>query len=223
MNGGTISQKLDEQLVFNKLSTSQNAIWSLLVMSGYLKSNLIRENLYEIQIVNHETMLLLRSLIEEWFDEDDSYNDFLSAFLKGDLKTMNKTINELTVSMMSTFDSGTKPSSRTPERFYHGFVLGLLVELRDTYTVTSNRESGYGRYDILLEPKNKQNDAIILEFKVLDEDDGEKELSDSVKNALEHIEKMKYEQTLTDKGVPSERIRKYGFAFEGKKVLIGQG
>ncbi len=121
----------------------------------------------------------------------------------------------------STFDTGNKPSEAAePERFYHGFVLGLLVELSDRYTVTSNRESGFGRYDVLLEPK-QGDDGIILEFKVQDTDD-EKELSDTVKAALQQIENKKYETLLTEKGIPKEKIRKYAFAFCGEQVLIGK-
>ena len=159
--------------------------------------------------------------VEEFYIEQE-YNDFIRALLKGNVREMNKTMNELTLSMFSSFDVGNRPSERLrPERFYHGFVLGLLVELRNRYIVTSNRESGYGRYDVILEPEDPhENDGIILEFKVHDKDDGENTLEDTVKSALAQIEEMKYEQTLIDHGVPKEKIRKYGFAFEGKSVLI---
>ena len=124
--------------------------------------------------------------------------------------------------MFSSFDTGTRPSEAERERFYHGFVLGLLTELSGRYLVTSNRESGFGRYDVLLKPE-KGDDGIILEFKVQDlEEEKEKELSDTVKAALQQIEDRKYETILMDQGVPGERIRKYGFAFCGKKVLIGK-
>ena len=129
-------------------------------------------------------------------------------------------MNKIALETISYFDSGSHPSQAEPERFYHGFVLGLMVDLRERYVITSNRESGFGRYDIMLMPKGDRDDAIIIEFKVYDAED-EKDLKDTVKSALEQIEEMRYEEGIRAQGIPAERIRKYGFAFEGKRVLIG--
>ena len=92
--------------------------------------------------------------------------------------------------------------------------------MRDRYAITSNRESGFGCYDIVLTPKNEEDDAIIIEFKVYDAED-EEGLQATVASALKQIEDMKYEEGILAQGIKTSRIRKYGFAFEGKRVLIG--
>lgn len=129
-------------------------------------------------------------------------------------------MNKITLSTFSYFDVGNKPSEETePERFYHGFVLGLMAELADRYSITSNRVSGFGRYDVMLEPNDETDDAIIIEFKVHDSED-EKSLEETVSSALKQIEDKAYAAVLTAIGTAKERIRRYGFAFKGKTVLI---
>ena len=157
--------------------------------------------------------------MQYWFSGNDNYNDFIKALLLRDLKAMNTYMNRVTLEMFSYFDTGKKPSEEEPERFYHGFVLGLMVELADRYTIMSNRESGFGRYDVMLQPKNTEDNAFIIEFKVQDED--EKNLSNTVQEALRQIDRKEYQADLISRGIPEERIQKYGFAFCGKKVLIG--
>lgn len=120
----------------------------------------------------------------------------------------------------SSFDVGQKESRTAPERFYHGFVLGLLVELNSRYVMLSNHESGLGRYDVMLKPKKPSDDAYILEFKVINTKK-EKDLSETVQAALKQIDDKKYETSLIARGVPVEKIHKYGFVFRGKEVLIG--
>lgn len=164
---------------------------------------------------------MFERIIQDWFSEsEENYNDFIRALLQNNIKAMNVYMNRVALTTFSYFDTGKKPSDEEPERFYHGFVLGLMVELSGRYILTSNRESGFGRYDVMLEPLYpEKDDGIIIEFKVLDKDE-EKELSDTVEAALKQIEEKKYETALTAKGVPKEKIRKYGFAFSGKKILI---
>ena len=222
--GGTVTKQINEELVYSQLNKTRDSVWSLLTMSGYLKINSINGKKYELEIVNHETLEMFEELISNWFAEGEKYSDFIKALLQNNLDYMNEFMNSLTVSMLSSFDTGTKPSYEAePERFYHGFVLGLLVDLRERYAVTSNRESGFGRYDVLLEPLDKEkDDAMIFEFKVINKRKGENDLEDTVAAALKQIEDKKYEQILLDKGVKKERIRKYGFAFEGSRVLIGE-
>lgn len=231
LNGESVQAMIDEQIVYSQLNGNQNAIWSLLLASGYLKVvsvdlEAIKEERakvpYELELTNSEVRVMFESMVSGWFEgeTEDDYNDFIKALLRGDKKSMNVYMNRVALGTISYFDGGNRPAESEPERFYHGFVLGLLVELRGRYTVTSNRESGYGRYDIMLEPNRRENDAIIIEFKVYDSDE-EKSLQDTVQSALKQIEEKAYAQILIEKGIPEERIRKYGFAFQGKKVLIG--
>ena len=231
LNGASIVASIDEQIVYNQLDGSQNAIWSLLLTSGYLKvlridnAGMIEgfgRMKYELALTNTEVRMMFETMISSWFAgrSEDDYNDFIRALLDGDIKWMNIYMNRVALETISYFDSADRPSEREPERFYHGFVLGLLVDLREKYVVISNRESGYGRYDIMLEPRNKDDDAIIMEFKVYNEDD-EKTLQDTVQAALCQIREKEYAQALISKGIPQNHIRSYGFAFQGKKVLIG--
>lgn len=164
---------------------------------------------------------MFRKLIKGWFGICRGVqNEFLKALLVDDVKMMNVYMNRVALQTFSYFDTGKGPFGEEPERFYHGFVLGMMVELSDRYVLTSNRESGFGRYDVMLEPKKQQLPAIIMEFKVQDQE--ETELADTVREALKQIEKKNYQAGLLARGIPAERIRKYGFAFCGKKVLIGK-
>ena len=223
----TISE-IDEQIVFNRLDRNQSAIWSLFLASGYLRvENIIfnkRKNkyFYELVLTNNEVLFMFQNMIDGWFlDYTEDYNEFIKALLQGNKKVMNIYMNRVALRTFSFFDTGNHPSAFSePERFYHGFVLGLMVDLQDRYVINSNRESGFGRYDVLLEPLDNTDDAIILEFKVHDADE-EDTLADTVAAALAQIEEKKYAQAIIAKGIPEQRIRKYGFAFEGKTVLVG--
>ena len=218
----TIKTWIDEEVVFNQLDEREDAVWSLLLAGGYLKIISIHENIYELALTNYEVKQTFQFMVRSWFAKNDAcYNDFVKALLSGNLKEMNAYMSRMALSMFSSFDGGNHPSEDTnPERFYHGFVLGLLVDLDGRYKVTSNRESRFGRYDVMMIPLNKESDGIILEFKVYDQEE-EGNLEETVQAALRQIEEKKYEQSLLDSGIPKEKIRKYGFAFQGKKVLIG--
>ena len=235
LQGKSFSIILEEQIVFSELEQGEAAVWSLLLASGYLKAvrhafNAIsRKEEYELKLTNLEVQVMFERMIEGWFGRCGHVNNaFLKALLIGDLKAMNAYMNKVALQTFSYFDTGVNASEQEPERFYHGFVLGLMVELADKYVLTSNRESGFGRYDVMLEPRQGNGasdtsslDAIIIEFKVQDSDE-EAELADTVKEALIQIERKQYEAVLLARGIPAERIRKYGFAFCGKRVLIGR-
>lgn len=153
------------------------------------------------------------------FEQLDNYNQFMKALLSDDIDAMNYYMNQIIMTTFSYFDVG----QNEPERFYHGFVLGLIADQTDIYEIRSNRESGFGRYDVMMIPKIKETKkypAIIMEFKVRNIK-REESLEDTVQTALTQIKEKCYDAELYDRGLKKEEIHHYGFAFEGKKVLIG--
>ncbi len=229
--GEAIQVPIDEQIVFNRIDDNEAAVWSLLLASGYLKAvkkeKLIKAGVkpkYTLTITNNEVYDMFINMVHDWFvNIEVVYGDFITSFLDGDIEAMNEYMNKISRKIFSYFDTGKDAEDSEPERFYHGVVLGLLTELDEEYILRSNRESGLGRYDVMLEPRDKSDEskyAYILEFKVRNRK--EKTLEETVENALKQIEEKQYETELTDRGVNAGRIRKYGFGFEGKKVLIGE-
>ena len=218
----------DEQIVFEQLQQDKNAIWSLLLASGYLKvleveqRGILLEPWYHLKITNLETLGMFTGMFKSWFSASDcNYNAFVQALLQGNLKEMNVYMNDVAQVTFSSFDTGRHPSGKAqPERFYHGFVLGLLAELRDRYVLKSNRESGYGRYDVMLIPRDFAEQAYVLEFKVHDPEE-EESLQETVQVALMQIQEKQYDAELSELHIKSNQIHHYGFAFEGKKILIG--
>ena len=231
ISGKNIKVPIDEQIVFSELDYSEDAVWSLMLASGYLKVisaeelNMIREsdNEYELALTNREILFMFRKMIIRWFiPAKNETNEFIKALINGDVEAMNEYMNKVTMKTISYFDTGNVPSDEEPERFYHGFVLGLMVDQTENYIITSNRESGFGRYDIMLEPKDKNNThypGIIIEFKVINPRK-ENSLEETVEAALKQIEEKNYDAELINRGVNKENIHHYGFAFKGKEVLI---
>ncbi|MBR3761798.1 MAG: AAA family ATPase [Lachnospiraceae bacterium] len=227
LSGKIFRAQIDEQIIFNQLDNRISAIWSLLLASGYLK--VVNYKLppevgrpeYDLCLTNMEVRLMFEDMIRDWFSEyTPAYNQFIKALILDDVDAMNEYMNRVALETFSFFDTGARAYGQTePERFYHGFVLGLMVDLKGRYMISSNRESGFGRYDVILEPLSAKDDAIIIEFKVRKK--REKSIEETLQNALQQIEDKQYETELLAKGISKERIRKYGFAFEGKNVLIG--
>lgn len=231
LNGKCLETELDEQIIFNQLDKNESAIWSLLLATGYLRVErfmqvgVFQKKIYTLKLTNMEVMLMFAKMIAGWFQESgSSYNRFIKALLMGDVDSMNEFMNEIALQSFSSFDTAKNASKKDdPERFYHGFVLGMMVDLEGRFAVTSNKESGFGRYDIMLEPVNKmQDNAYIIEFKV-HKPGREKSIEETAVNALAQIEEKAYETALAAKGFAPEKIRKYGFAFEGRKCLIKEG
>ena len=230
LRGDSIITELDEQIVYGQLDLDEDAIWALLVASGYLKVKRhwidasqfgSWKQLYELELTNFEVRVTFANIVRGWFAQaSGDYNAFIKALLNDDTEAMNAYMNRVSQRIFSTFDVGKKPSEQSePERFYHGFVLGLMVELIDQYEVKSNRESGFDRYDVVLKPRDIRKKAMILEFKVFNPNK-ETVLEDTVKNALKQIKEKNYAAELLEAGIVKENIKMYGFAFKGKKILI---
>ena len=260
ISGGVIEKKIDEQIVFDQLDKNEDAIWSLLLASGYLciesykEVGRLKRKIYGLKLTNLEVERMFEVMIEQWFGKEKfNYNNFVKSLLNGDIESMNEYMNRVTRGVISYFDTGKNPSDEEPERlascydcrgvangsslnccsnlyamteksshFYHGLVLGLMVDQVDNYILSSNRESGFGRYDIMLEPIDKNNEklpGIVIEFKVFNQKK-EDTLEETVENALRQIKEKDYDTELIKRGVKEENIHHYGFAFKGNEVLI---
>ena len=232
LKGETIDVPIDEQIVFSQLDYSEDAVWSLMLASGYLKvissdkltGDRTKSVMYKLALTNFEIKLMFEDMILRWFSPaKNETNEFIKALITGDIESMNEYMNDVALRTFSSFDTGKHTSEKkAPENFFHGFVLGLMVDQSENYIITSNRESGFGRYDIMLEPKDKQTQkypGIVIEFKVINPRK-ENSLEETVEAALKQIEEKNYDAELINRGVNKENIHHYGFAFKSKEVVI---
>lgn len=224
MAGEKVHKRINEGITFQYLEGDENSLWSLLLAVGYIKAeNIVRsvEGIEcDVSVTNYEVMAMFKTEILGMFHNGwSAYGRFAEALLAHKMELMNEYLQTITYTSISYFDVADGPKERTPENFYHGLVLGLIVSLRDRYRIVSNRESGRGRYDIAMYPLQENTDAFIMEFKVQDRKK-ETNLEQTAKNALQQIVDKNYEADLLAAGVPAERIYKLGFAFAGKDLLV---
>jgi hypothetical protein len=215
---GVIEKTIEEGIVFSDLENSPNAVWCLLLFSGYLtiETTPAPGVPSRLRIPNIEVGKLYQSMIFNWFEKTihlTNYHLLLNSLTSGDISTFSQIFQEFLLSSVSVFDV----TPEEPEKIYHAFILGMLIGLKDRYELKSNRESGYGRYDVILIPKNPNELGIIMEFKKIGRFE-KINLETAVIAALKQIEDKKYAQEFLDRGV--KRILNIGLAFEGKKVLI---
>ena len=217
LNDEPVEVTIDLETIIVGIEEKEENIWGLMLQTGYLKVEEVvslEERIYKVKLPNNEIKDLFRSIIRDWFSNKVEGNDLrsiLEDLITLRLEDFERKFKKLVVEMFSFFDVG----ENTAENFYHAFVLGMLVGLKDKYFVKSNRESGYGRYDIMLEPKEKDKNSFIIEFKI-SEDMEEENLEKLIEEAKKQIKEKKYEQELKEKGF--ENITKMIFAFKGKEV-----
>ena len=231
-NSATVKEKIEQLLrdeeievpinletVIVGIEKNEENIWGLLLGTGYLKVTEVVDlahGIYKVKIPNYEIKFLFQNIIREWFNDKvigNNLNTILKDLITLNLEEFEEKFKQLVIEMFSFMDVG----KNTAENFYHAFVLGMLVGLKDSYYVKSNRESGFGRYDIMLEPKDKNENSFVMEFKVYKEEK-EKTIEDTIENAKKQIEERKYAEDLEERGYT--KITKMVFAFKGKEVKM---
>ena len=219
LNDEPVEVTIDLETIIVGIEKKQENIWGLMLQTGYLKvleTVNLEERLYKVALPNNEIKDLFRGMVREWFInkvEGENLRSILNDLVNLKLEDFERKLKKLVIEMFSYFDVG----ENTAESFYHAFILGMLVGLKDSYYVKSNRESGYGRYDIMLEPKEKDKSSFIMEFKITKEME-EKEVKAKIKEAKDQIKNKKYEQELKERGFTT--ITKMVFVCNGKEIEI---
>ena len=218
IDGGSLEKKIYKHITYNEIWESRWTIFSFLLFSGYLKADDVRRDMGDIycslQIPNQEVKYMYKNIIQKWFNSSiapEKLNIMLYSLTSGDIITFEEIFQEYVLRSFSYFDIGGKE----PENVYHAFVLGMLVYLSSEYEIKSNRESGYGRYDVMLIPKKKEKLGLIMEFKKAKKDSN---MEDVARKALAQIEEKKYQQVLIERNV--ENIIEIALVFAGKKVIV---
>jgi hypothetical protein len=219
IEGNCIEKKINENIVMEYIDTSSENIWSFLLFTGYLKAekinNIDGDIVVKMSIPNKEVRALFKDIVIGWFSNvnaNENLGDMLKALIKGDIETFDIMFSKTIEKTLSYFDLNGES-----ERFYHAFVLGMLVALEETHYIRSNRESGYGRYDVMVIPKDKNQLGLIIEFKKVNKRRNET-LEEAVKKALDQIENKKYNIEMKELGI--DKILELAIAFDGKEVLI---
>ncbi len=219
VNGGFVEEFIDENLVFEYLSNNPSSVWSLLLMSGYLKPLSISQThqgaYAKLAIPNKEVGNLYRQIVEQWLSNGHGlkwYNEFLESLLTGKVELFKKHLEKVIQQITSYHDF-----AKEPEAFYQGLMLGFTVSLHDagTYQIKSNRESGVGRYDIMLIPKDSNKLGIVIELKVKEE---KETLEKAAKRGLIQIDEKRYTEDMKQAGL--KKALKIGIGFKGKKFAL---
>jgi hypothetical protein len=219
IRGETMEKAIDDNIVLKYIETDDNALWSFLLMGGYLKPTAKRMDpatdkmYYSLAIPNREVRTIYSSIIERYFTtkiENKKLEIMLKALLEGDIDVFEELFSEYVMKAMSFFDTAVEP-----EKVYHAFVMGLLLWLSPDYQIKSNRESGYGRYDIMIIPRDTNKLGFIIEFKKTRKKETP---ASAVKSALAQIEEKKYETELIERGI--KNIKKLAIVFSGKDVYV---
>lgn len=221
LQGEELTKTIQNDLEFRRLENDTNAIWTLLLFSGYLTMEAApqfsQEMMVKLKIPNKEVSSLYETIVRSWFIavlSEGTFSIFLKSITSGDVVTFEELFQTFLISSMSYYDIGVEE----PEKVYHAFVLGILLALRDEYEVRSNRESGLGRYDVLLIPKDPSKLAIIFEFKKVNQ--AKENIEEAAEEAVQQIIDKKYAVELHDRGI--KQVLALGLAFLGKEVVVRQ-
>lgn len=217
VSGGSIEKTIDSNIVFKYLGNHPSGVWNLLLMSGYLKplsSKIVEQgDLCELSIPNREVRSLYRGIIEQWLSNGNGiewYNKFIENLVTGKIEKFKIDLEKVVYQIMSYHDL-----AKEPEAFYHGLLLGFTVSLYSSYEIKSNRESGFGRFDIMLLPKDIQKLGVVIEFKLKGQNET---LDGAADRALTQIEEKKYEQEFHQRNI--KEFVKIGIGFEGKEFVL---